>query len=116
MKKYLAILVLIVTIGLNANAQVSFVSSDSEPEIQVDMYPNPAISYININLQLIPDTDLDPTLEIYNVLGNKIRAEISEQSRRSYRVSLDHLPAGYYFVSVKIPDSDIYKTFKFLKR
>ena len=118
MKKYLTIMLLVFTVAYASQAQVSFSSLESEieTEIQVDMYPNPAVSYINVTLQLIPETDKEPILEIYNVLGNKIRAEITEQSRRSYRVDLSNLPSGYYFISIKIPESDIYKTSKFLKR
>ena len=61
--------------------------------------PNPAISFVNLNINLEQDRTLQ--VEIYNLLGEKVLEtdpEFYEQGRVIKKINLPFLPKGPYFV------------------
>lgn len=61
--------------------------------------PNPAISFVNLNINLEQDRTLQ--VEIYNLLGEKVletSPEFYEQGRVIKKINLPFLPKGPYFV------------------
>jgi thiol-disulfide isomerase/thioredoxin len=61
--------------------------------------PNPAISFVNLNINLEQDRTLQ--VEIYNLLGEKVletNPEFYEQGRVIKKINLPFLPKGPYFV------------------
>src|SRR5690606_1006592 len=70
-----------------------------EEDFRLRVYPNPTTEYILIEA----DAELrNATVSLYSVSGKRIHGEKSIAGRSSI-VSLAHLPAGFYILSVSLP-------------
>lgn len=68
------------------------------------IYPNPVIDNLSIDL-----TDMGvATIEIYNIIGNKVVTEINR--RGIITLKLDFLPTGIYFVNILKDKKSAYST------
>ncbi|NBC84448.1 MAG: T9SS type A sorting domain-containing protein, partial [Bacteroidetes bacterium] len=57
------------------------------------IYPNPVNEYVNIT-----SPELIQTIEVYNIIGNKVMT--SNPAKSEYRLNVQSLPAGTYFIKV----------------
>jgi len=64
--------------------------------VQLDIFPNPANSFVQINLS----NELKYSIHIYNSRGERMH-----QSRNSSRIHLDQFSRGIYFVKIQKLDS-----------
>ena len=83
-------------------------------ETDVDLYPNPAIDYLNITLKNSQLKKVE--IEMYNVIGNKLDFEMDMVSSNSYKVNVKNLHSGYYLLIIKDPVSRYNKAYKFRKQ
>lgn len=86
----------------------------SESPNVVKMFPNPSIDYIQIEIQ--NSTLVDPTLTLYNIIGNEIIVEIEEKKDNLFEIQVKDLPPGYYLIAIKDEQTFFGETYKFVKR
>ncbi len=73
-------------------------------EYQVNVYPNPAVDYINIEHSAIDKVD---KIEIYNATGKVVRAGIGAEE---HRIDLDGFENGMYILSTRYIDGNVSTT------
>ncbi|MGE0078099.1 MAG: GEVED domain-containing protein, partial [Bacteroidales bacterium] len=81
------------------NNTIAGITSDvlgNEPSTDITVYPNPADSYIKLNV--INGTKIG-TVSIYNMLGALVK--VVELEGNEQEISVSELPAGAYIISVK---------------
>lgn len=66
---------------------------ESAPSIAMSVYPNPAQNTVTVSF------DGKCNIEIYNMVGQKVYQV--ENASQSHQVSLENLPRGVYFVTVR---------------
>jgi hypothetical protein len=77
-------------------------------ESDVVAYPNPATQFLNIQYSLIDDADV--TIEVYDLLGNKVMdAQSSTRSNQvqNTRMDVSDLTSGLYFVTIVAGESTV---------
>jgi hypothetical protein len=98
----------------NDKSELPKLSRESlSPGLVVELYPNPSSEFLNISMQNV-DAD-EVTLELYNVLGNKIDLDLDVVSSKSYRINVSELNTGYYLLVISDRASRFNKAFKFQK-
>ena len=118
MKKGLTILFGVV-IAIIASHE-TFAQSDfpefgqSQLENRIELYPNPAVDYINIEIK--ESRLVETHIVLHNIIGNEIEIMPEKITENKYRLDVKDLQPGYYLLSIKDPVSDFTKTYKFLKR
>ena len=120
-RKYIGILTfaaLILTAGISfGQGQGDFAEfSDASLEVKnrIELYPNPATEYINVEIR---ESELTSTfIVLHNIIGNSIKIKPEKLSENKYRIEVKDLPAGYYLLSIKDPGTNFNRTYKFLKR
>ena len=122
MKRGLAILFVLFTAFAVQTAMAQGAQSDfpafgnasTELESKIEIYPNPAVEYLNIEIK---ESKLVEThIVLHNIIGNKIEIYPEKVADNKYRLEVKDLPPGYYLLSIKDPVNDFNKTYKFLKR
>jgi len=92
----------------------SFGNASLEVNNKIEIYPNPAVDYINIEIR---ESKLTEThIVLHNIIGNKIEILPEKIAGNKYRLEVKDLPPGYYLLSIKDPANDFNRTYKFLKR
>jgi len=97
-------------------AQVSSelpLSSNNIPEIKVEIYPNPAVDFVRVKLDIADHSKV--IISVHNILGNKVNVEV-DNSEEHVWVNIKELPSGYYLLAVKTDNPMFRGTYKFLKR
>lgn len=79
--------------------------------IDITIYPNPAIDFINIKLNHAIDESL--TITITNVQGQLVKQEIMQQ--QTMQIDFSGLVAGTYLIVVKNKKGDLNNTYKVIK-
>lgn len=80
----------------------------------VEIYPNPATNFLNINLS---EAELkNVNFELYDIIGNKVNIETQELASDKYRIPVEKLHMGYYVLIVSDAQSRYKKAFKFSKK
>ena len=103
-----------VAFGQQSGELNRFAVTALDEENRVSLYPNPAIDYIQVKIE---NSSLqEPTVMIYNIIGNPVEVNIRETEENTYLIALQQLPAGYYFVAIKDEKSYFRETYKFVKR
>ncbi len=93
---------------------LDFSDASLEVKNRIELYPNPATEYINVEIK---ESDLISTyIILHNIIGNSIVIHPEKISENKYRIDVKELPAGYYLLSVKDPATKFNRTYKFLKR
>jgi len=83
-------------------------------EMDVDLYPNPAMEYLNV---ILNNSQLkNVQIEMYNIIGNKLDFEMDKSNSNTYKLNVKELHAGYYLLIVKDPITRYNKAFKFRKQ
>lgn len=102
------------TAGVNAiedtGAPLSVSSFDTE--IALKIYPNPATSFLNINLSDNQNFG-KISVKIYSILGQVVKTVSIDNSISKKRISVDELPKGVYMLRVQNENRDY--TGKFIK-
>ncbi|MFY0689402.1 MAG: T9SS type A sorting domain-containing protein [Cyclobacteriaceae bacterium] len=85
----------------------------TEPALKVEVYPNPTISDIVVEIK--NGQFMKPTFEVRNMIGNKMLVEPEHLGNNKYKFDLKDLASGYYFVVVKDDLTRFKKAYRFLK-
>ncbi|MEJ2006228.1 MAG: T9SS type A sorting domain-containing protein, partial [Cyclobacteriaceae bacterium] len=91
-----------------------FAASAMDKKNVVSLYPNPATDYIQVKIQ--NSTLEEPTVILYNVLGNEVEVTLREEEEGIYNIDIANIPAGYYFLAIRDEKSYFRETYKFVKR
>jgi len=83
-------------------------------EVEVDLYPNPAIDFLNVTLKNSQLKNVE--FEIYNIIGNKMDFEIDAVNANNYKINVKEFHSGYYLLILKDPVSRFNKAYKFRKQ
>jgi predicted acyl esterase len=85
---------------------IGFTSNISilENNLQFDLYPNPANSFLNINTGLTENY----SVTIYTILGQVV---FTEQSNDAKKINIQPLPPGVYSLEIKCKDTVAQKKF-----
>lgn len=111
MKKLLFILIFL-AFAFAGNAQTKE-SVSLEKAVKVQLYPNPTVNYLNINLNT--DKLKDVAFELYSLIGSKLDITIEKKADNHYKIPVDRLGAGYYLLIVKDRNQHFKKAYKFQK-
>jgi type IX secretion system substrate protein len=79
--------------------------------IDLTVYPNPAVDFINLKLNHAIDESL--TITITNMQGQLVKQEIMQQ--QTMKIDFSNLVAGTYLVIVKNAKGDLNNTYKVVK-
>lgn len=75
---------------------------------KISVYPNPAKNVTTIQYELLKSAHV--TVEIYDVIGKKIKTLIQnssqEKNKINHRLQLDEFSSGIYFIKLKINESE----------
>jgi hypothetical protein len=80
-----------------------------------DIFPNPVLSEINIDLELLDDSEVIAV--IYDVTGRKTEERIFPLfiGDNRLKISVNQLPKGVYVLSLHFPENDARFLKKFIK-
>ena len=81
---------------------------------QVELFPNPVTTYLYVEIYN-PDM-IKPSFELRNIIGNEFQIEVQEMAPFKYRIPMENLAQGYYFLVVQDETTRFKQAFKFLKR
>jgi Secretion system C-terminal sorting domain len=109
LKKLLPILSFILLSAISSNGQESRVPNPDVLGKVVKLYPNPATSYINIDLQNNYQKGL--TIVVYNFLGKKMYE--SQNLAEKTTLSLSDYNRGVYIYHLTDPSGKVIDTGKF---
>lgn len=94
-------------------SSVSF-SQKKESNKNFEVYPNPAIDYINIKFDGKSNI-MNKSFSVHSLIGNKVDITTENLSENTIRISLRDLNSGYYFLSLTDKPTERRKIVKFLK-
>ncbi|UXX81137.1 T9SS type A sorting domain-containing protein [Reichenbachiella carrageenanivorans] len=81
---------------------------------QIEVYPNPSVDYIIVNIK--NSTLRDVSFELHSIIGNTVEVDAESVGRDKYRINIKNHNPGYYFVVVKDDFSHFKEAYKFLKK
>lgn len=94
--------------------EITSVNDPLVKSIDLEIYPNPAIDFINIEIK---NTEVKSVrLELYNIDGALITNEQWENTGAPYKVQLNRFSANQYILKVIDLDTKNLSTFKIIKR
>lgn len=115
--------VFVVKVGFaqDSNQQEGYVGENNELtqspldlKHSVEVYPNPAIDFLNIDVNAKDLVQVE--FEVYDIIGNNIKVSPEKLTASKYRVPVSDLHSGYYMLIVRDPYSRYRQIFKFGKR
>jgi hypothetical protein len=66
----------------------------------IHISPNPASSYIEINLDNVILSEAKNPVKIYNTFGDCVMTESIHPMTSRHRINIEHLPVGLYFIQI----------------
>jgi len=84
------------------------------PAKTIQLYPNPTTDFLNIKFE-IPCANR-VKLALHSIIGNIMDVETEILDENEIQLKVRDLPAGYYLLSIRDPETSVRSTFKFLKR
>jgi hypothetical protein len=109
-KSLLLITYLGLTVPLISNNFINLSNNPTTPAARiVSCYPNPAISFINIDVQKI--STKSHSLLVYNFLGKKV-ADFNDINTHN-RIDLTNFSRGIYIFQLKDPSGRVIESGKF---
>lgn len=84
-----------VDLGLAYEGQKVILSAD-DFTAEVNVYPNPASEYLNINI----DKSFVESIEIRNIQGALVHAEVATSAWKNKRIETSHLDRGMYLLTL----------------
>ncbi|MBX2962523.1 MAG: T9SS type A sorting domain-containing protein [Cyclobacteriaceae bacterium] len=103
--------------GVMAFGQVGIAALATEglnPGKGISIYPNPAVEYLDINLDQLNANTVKITLR--NIIGNEVSVESEVIDDHKIRVRVKDYATGYYLLSLHDEETKFKGTYKFLKR
>lgn len=82
--------------NLNFDNLITYISEQTSKSNLFNLFPNPANSIVTLK---IDTKDVDPTLNIYDLMGSLVRSETLKQNQQQINVS--DLSNGIYMVEIK---------------
>lgn len=81
---------------------------------EVEIYPNPSVKYIVVEIK---NSELyDVEFELRSIIGNKLNVIPENIGQDKYRFNVKSFAPGYYFVVVKDDNTQFKQAHKFLKK
>ncbi|MEO9967624.1 MAG: T9SS type A sorting domain-containing protein [Reichenbachiella sp.] len=93
---------------------IVFENIDLDVSNQIEVYPNPTVDYIVVNIR--NSTLRDTSFELHSIIGNTVEVDAESIGSDKYRINVKNFNSGYYFVVVKDDFSQFKEAFKFLKK
>ena len=109
MKKFTLIILLLVFVGLQSNAQASNSPAVPGTSKMIKFFPNPATTFINFEFQQLQQKSY--SLQVYNFLGKKI-IDLQELTPRT-QVNLTNYTRGVYIFQLKDKTGKVIESGKF---
>ncbi len=107
--------ILISSLGVRAQSDIDFVQPErQELSKSVQLFPNPAIDFVNVRLEHVKVNSVSVTL--HNIIGNEIHIETDVVDEHTLRIKVKDLDAGYYLLALNDSQSKFKGIYKFLKR
>ncbi len=95
-------------------AQEAKMSSQLSLKPKVEVFPNPTLNSITIDLSGLDLTQ--PKLEIRSIIGNKMLIDFEKQSTNIYKADVKSFPRGYYLLVVRDDRKKFQQTTRFSKK
>jgi len=80
---------------------------------KIEIYPNPAVDYLIV--QVTNSTMQKAEFEMHSIIGNQMSIQVQDLGNGRYRIPVDQLAKGYYFLILKDESTRFKRAFKFLK-
>lgn len=91
----------------------AILSRIQQSENVIDVYPNPAVEYIQV--QITNSTLENIEFELHSIIGNMMSIEVIDLGQGKFRIPVKNFATGYYFVVVKDEEMRFKRAYKFLK-
>ncbi|MBN2272954.1 MAG: T9SS type A sorting domain-containing protein [Bacteroidales bacterium] len=85
--------------------------SDPVMQLQMNVYPVPATSYVTVEFQ---DTGESLSVELYNMQGGRVHAQPVNSQR--LQIDLNALPAAEYILKIVTADHKMIKSYTIIKQ
>lgn len=80
---------------------------------QIEIYPNPSIDFIIINIQ---NSELENVkFKLHSIIGNTVEIEAEVIGKSKFKIDLKEYSSGYYFLIVEDEYTAFKEAYKFLK-
>ncbi len=124
--RYITVIFLVFAVGFTVKAQDNedspsfnnetsyFQDPDLDLNNQIELYPNPSIKYLFVEIKNSTLTDVE--FEMHSIIGTRITVDYEEIGEFKYRIPVEELNAGYYFLLIKDNTERFNRAFKFVKR
>lgn len=89
-------------------------SEISEPLKKVQVYPSPAVEYLNIKFETPYARKVKLTM--HSIIGSIVEVETEVVDEYELRLRVKDFPSGYYLLAIRDSESSHRTTIKFLKR
>ena len=99
--------------SFNDNATI-FQDPDLDLTNQIELYPNPSVKYLFVEIK--NSTLEEVEFEMHSIIGTRIIVDYEEIGEFKYRIPVEKLNAGYYFLLIKDNTERFNRAFKFVKR
>lgn len=95
--------------NLAFTGEVSGLKEVSQEQINLNIYPNPASDYINLNFQSTKGENC--SVELRDVLGKTIKTQTinAQEEGVSTRMDINNIPQGIYFITLRTNSNTITK-------
>lgn len=84
-----------------------------EKAVEVRLYPNPTVDYLNINLAT--DKLQNVEFELYSLIGSKLPINLEKKADNHYKIPVEDFVAGYYLLIIQDRNQHFKKAYKFQK-
>jgi len=105
-----------ITVGYGQDINFSEKSlsiSSSSLKNKIDIYPNPAVDFLTI--ELINSDMENPNFEVFSIIGNKVKIDLNHIGISKYQIPVKNLSRGYYLLVMTDEKKRVKKTLRFLK-
>lgn len=82
--------------------------------VVVDLYPNPASDFLNI--QINEPSVKNVKFELYNIIGSAVPMKGEKLENNKFKLETGDLTPGYYLLVIQDDNSKFKHTYKFLKK
>jgi len=89
----------------------SLSSSHFTQDLKINIYPNPATDFINIEADV--EISKQVVFTIYNTAGKRVLLQNVKNSSFQHQINVSTLQPGVYFLQIE--DESIKQSFKFIK-
>ncbi|MGA1978208.1 MAG: T9SS type A sorting domain-containing protein [Bacteroidales bacterium] len=102
---------LYLTHGFESILRTVIVEENIETPVKINVYPNPASDYVNINFEAPLDNSV--TLYLFDSQGKLFKNQVIEPSTSEIQINFQDLPPGIYLIKlIKGKTSNVYKVVK----